>query len=68
MDVKLQTDEKVLKMTNVLNNEAYFSRMLMPIIYSGFEKLKIDLEINDANLINTCVANEYVNEYQGVCA
>lgn len=68
MDVKKQTDEKVLINTRLLQNEGYFTSLLMPMVIDGFEKVKIDLDTDAAKFINTCVAKEYMNEYQGVFA
>jgi type I restriction enzyme R subunit len=68
MDIKKQTDDKVLINTKLLDNESYFTGMLMPVVISGFSKAKIKLEPDSARYINTCVAKEYINEYQGVPA
>ncbi len=68
MDVKKQTDEKVLINTRLLQNEGYFSSLLMPMVIDGFSKVKIDLDPETARFINGCVAKEYMNEYQGVYA
>lgn len=68
MDVKKQTDERVLINTRLLQNEGYFSSLLMPMVIDGFEKVKIELDPEAARFINACVAKEYMNEYQGVYA
>ncbi len=68
MDVKKQTDEKVLINTRLLQNEGYFTSLVMPMVIDGFEKVKIDLDPDAAKFINACVAKEYMNEYQGVFA
>ncbi len=68
MNIKKQTDEKVLINTRLLQNEGYFTSLLMPMVIDGFEKVKIDLEPDAAKFINACVAKEYMNEYQGVFA
>lgn len=68
IDVKKQTDEKVLINTKMLDNESYFNKLLMPIVIDGFSKSKIQLEPDTARFINACVAKEYINEYQGVSA
>ena len=67
LGIKKQTDEKVLINTNLLRNEGYFNNMLMPIVIDGFEKTKINLDPESARFINTCVAKEYIDEYEGVC-
>ena len=66
IEIKKQTDEKVLINTKLLENEGYFTNLIMPLIINGFSKVKIDLDPEYARFINTCVAKEYMNEYQGV--
>jgi len=68
MDIKKQTDEKVMNNSKLLENEGYFSSLLMPLVVGGFEKMKIDLEPDSARFINVCIAKEYINEYRGVVA
>lgn len=68
LDIKKQTDDKVLINTRLLENEGYFGNMLMPMVIGGFSKAKIKLDPEAARHINTCVAQEYINEYQGVSA
>ncbi len=68
LDIKKQTDDKVLINTRLLENEGYFGSMLMPMVIGGFSKAKIDLDPESARYINACVAQEYINEYQGVSA
>ena len=68
LEIKKQTDDKVLLNTRILENEGYFTNYLMPLVIDGFNKAKIDLEPESARFINTCVAKEYMNEYQGVFA
>ncbi len=66
IEIKKQTDEKVLINTKLLENEGYFTNLIMPLVINGFSKVKIDLDPEYARFINTCVAKEYMNEYQGV--
>jgi type I restriction enzyme R subunit len=66
MGIKKITDEKVLNNTRLLQNEGYFTNMLMTMVIESFEKVKIDLDIDSAKFINSCIAKEYMNEYQGV--
>ena len=65
LDIKKQTDEKVLINTRMLQNESYFESMLMPLIIGGFEKAGNTLDPDTARFINACVAKEYMDEYQG---
>lgn len=68
MDIKKQTDDRVLINTKLLENESYFTNMLMPIVIGGFNKARVDLEPDSARYINACVAKEYMNEYTGAAA
>ncbi len=65
LDIKRQSDEKVLINTRMLNNESYFEKMLMQMVVGSFEKSKINLEPESATYINNLIAKEYINEYQG---
>jgi type I restriction enzyme R subunit len=65
MDVKTQVDNKVLNMTQVLNNESYFTQLMMQMVIGSFGKNKIELDPESAKYINTCLVKEYMNEYQG---
>jgi hypothetical protein len=38
----------------------------MPLIINGFSSVKIDLDMEAAKFINSCVAKEYIGEYEGV--
>jgi type I restriction enzyme R subunit len=68
LGIKTLADERVLINTKMLENESYFNNMLMPMIIDGFGKTKIDLDPESARYINSCVAKEYMNEYEGACA
>jgi type I restriction enzyme R subunit len=62
--VKQQADEQVLQNTQLLANESYFGRMMMPIVLDEFEtRQKIDLNLDAADTINQLVVNEYMNEF-----
>ena len=66
VNVKKQADEKVLINSRILDNEGYFVNLLMPLIINGFSDVKIDLDMESAKFINSCVAKEYIGEYEGV--
>jgi len=68
LGIKKQADERVLINIKMLENENYFNNMLMPMIIDGFGRTKIELDPESARFINSCVAKEYMNEYEGVCA
>ncbi len=66
LNIKKDADEKVLLNVNLLNNESYFSGLMMQTVVNNFEKTKIKLEPEPAEYINNCVVSEYINEFQGV--
>lgn len=68
IDIKKQTDDKVVINTRLLENDGYFSGLLMPMVIGGFNRAKIELDPETARYINACVTQEYINEYQGVSA
>ncbi|TRZ53655.1 MAG: type I restriction endonuclease subunit R [Dehalococcoidia bacterium] len=65
MEIKNQADEKVLIRSKMLDNESYFINFMSPLVISGFENHKINLDPEAAKYINSYVVNEYVNEYNG---
>ena len=65
LEIKKQTDDKVLINTRLLENEGYFTSLLMPMIVSGFGKIAPNLDPESSRYINNCIAKEYLNEYLG---
>jgi type I restriction enzyme R subunit len=62
--VKQQADSQVLQNTQLLANESYFERMMMPIVIGEFQThQKIKLTPDASHLINQLVVAEYVNEF-----
>lgn len=62
--VKQQADEQVLQNTQLLANESYFERMMMPLVIGEFQtRQKIQLTPDAARTINQLVAAEYMNEF-----
>jgi len=62
--VKQQADEQVLQNTQLLENESYFGRMMMPIVIGEFHtNQKIALSPDAARTINQLVVAEYMNEF-----
>ncbi|WP_319586513.1 type I restriction endonuclease [uncultured Desulfobulbus sp.] len=62
--VKAQADEQVLQNTQLLHNESYFERMMMPLVIGQFKtQHKINLNPDASRYINGLVVNEYRNEY-----
>ena len=62
--VKAQADEQVLQNTQLLDNESYFERMMMPLVIGQFQtRQKINLNPDASRYINKLVVNEYRNEF-----
>ncbi|MDP1678778.1 MAG: type I restriction endonuclease [Candidatus Nitrotoga sp.] len=62
--VKQQADEQVLQNTQLLANESYFERMMMPLVIGEFQtRKKIKLDPDAAHIINHLVVAEYMNEF-----
>ena len=62
--VKQQADEQVLQNTQLLANESYFERMMMPLVIGEFQtRQRITLTPDASRTINHLVVSEYMNEY-----
>ena len=65
--IKMQLDEKVLNNSAILKNENFFIAQTEPIVDVEFEdNNKIELNDETFSYINTLIATEYLNEYNGV--
>lgn len=64
--VKTDADEKVWQATDMLNNDAYFSKLMMGNIINRFESEKLPLNVEVSKYINNLVVQEYLNEFNGV--
>lgn len=62
--IKQQADEQVLHNTQLLDNESYFDRMMMPLVIGEFQtRQKIKLTPDASRAINQLVITEYMNEF-----
>lgn len=62
--IKLTADEHVLQNTQILNNESYFEKMMMPLVIDHFKKQQsINLDPEASRYINGLVVKEYMNEF-----
>lgn len=62
--VKQQADDQVLQNTQLLANEAFFERMMMPLVIGEFQnRQKIKLNPDASRTINQLVVAEYRNEF-----
>lgn len=62
--VKAQADDQVLQNTQLLDNESYFGRMMMPLVIGQFQtQQRINLNPDASRYINQLVVSEYMNEF-----
>jgi len=62
--IKEQTDDQVLSNTQVLNNEGYFEKLVMPIVINEFKtKREVQLTPDTSRVINQLVVAEYTREF-----
>ncbi len=62
--VKEKADDHVLQNTQLLGNESYFERMMMPLVIDQFKtRQKINITPDVSKYINQLVVNEYMNEF-----
>ncbi len=62
--VKFDADEQVLQNTQMLNNEGYFERQMMPLVINRFmTQQKIPLNPDASRYINHLVVSEYLHEF-----
>ena len=62
--VKQQADEQVLQNIQLLANESYFERMMMPLVIGEFQTSQnIKLNPDASRTINRLVVTEYMNEF-----
>lgn len=62
--IKQQADDQVLNNTQLLANESYFERMMMPLVIGEFQnRRKIKLDPDASRAINRLVVAEYMNEF-----
>jgi type I restriction enzyme R subunit len=65
MNIKEQTDQKVLINTNMLNNDGYFGGLMTQTVVNNFEQGEIDLDSESAVYITDTVSKQYLNEFRG---
>ncbi len=62
--VKQQADDQVLQNSQILTNEAFFERMMMPLVIGEFQtRRNITLNPDASRAINRLVVTEYMNEF-----
>ncbi|BCN92769.1 type I restriction-modification system endonuclease [Thiomicrorhabdus immobilis] len=64
VSVKEDADEQVLNNSQILDNESYFKRQMMPLVLNRFYKeQQIKLNADTSKYINQLVVAEYLKEY-----
>ena len=65
--VKNNADNHVIQNTKIMDNESYFSSMMMQLMVDEFKNNnKIELDAPTSIFINKLVVTEYMNEFNGV--
>jgi type I restriction enzyme, R subunit len=64
--IKQDTDEQLLRNSNLLSNEGYFNQLMIKNVIDNFvKKNRITLDPDTTRYINQSVVQEYMNEYYG---
>lgn len=67
LEVKHETDERLLRDKNILINREYFKNEIMTYVIQQFiDKSRIQLDVNTTKQINQLIVNEYYNDYRGI--
>ncbi len=62
--IKQDADNEVLNNTQILDNESYFEKQMMPFVIDNFMKQqKITLNVDSSHYINQLVVKEYLREF-----
>lgn len=66
LGIKYKADNILLTNQAILNNEAYFSRIMQPLVYEKFGEQKLQLDSTATKQINSLITNEYMGEYRSM--
>ncbi|MBP1640414.1 MAG: restriction endonuclease subunit [Bacteroidetes bacterium] len=67
LEVKHETDERLLRDKNILINREYFKNEIMTyVIHQFIDKSRIKLDVKTTDQINQLIVNEYYNDYRGI--
>lgn len=64
MGIKKSTDSQLLHNRALINNDAFFSKTVQPMIISFFGSQSLRLDGTSARQINNLVVDEYLSEYR----
>jgi type I restriction enzyme R subunit len=63
-NIKLEADDHVMQNTQILNNESYFGKMVMPMVVKKFKtEQNISLDVESSKYINNLLVKEYMDEF-----
>ena len=62
MGVKTEVDQKVLKNQRMMDNHAYFTQEIMPMIIQSCRTHGVQPTLDQVRYIDTCISNEYFAE------
>ena len=65
LDIKHETDERILFQKAVLNNEPFFAQIVQPLVISSFGNNALKPDKIAARLINELIVAEYMKEFRG---
>ena len=68
LEIKSDTDSKLLLNYALLENEPYFADSIQPVIISLFKKGKLHIDVETAEQIDALIVAEYMNEYRSNAA
>jgi type I restriction enzyme R subunit len=66
LGIKQSTDGQLLHNRALINNDAFFSQSIQPVVIRSFGGQKLTLDPISARQINELVVGEYLNEYRSV--
>jgi type I restriction enzyme R subunit len=65
MLIKGKVDDAVMNQEKLLDNDAYFTKMLLPVVIDSCSQNQIKLDAASARFIGNCIAREYLTEAHG---
>lgn len=66
--IKFDADQVVMNNKRVMENEGYFTGLMLKLLFEHFNKHSLPLNVEGANYINGFLVKEYLNEYKGITA
>lgn len=66
LEIKKDADSTIMNRQKILENESFFTNLMMNLVIDKFQRASINLDPDSADFINNCISKEYLNEYNGV--